>query len=61
VIRDIRPKTPYIEKPRNSILNQLNVEGLTYKNNINTTKGSKTKMTVKRIRIKIEIQNKFYF
>ena len=59
---DIRPETPYQEKSRNPISNQLNVERLTWKKNINYIKGSKTKKTtIKRMKIKIEIQNKFYF
>jgi len=51
----------YQEKSRNPISNQLNVERLTWKKNINYTKGSKKKITIKRMEIKIEIQNKFYF
>jgi len=32
-----------LKKPQISIPNQLNIEGVTWKNNINYTKGSKTK------------------
>jgi hypothetical protein len=61
VTQDIRLKACYIDKPRNSILNQLNVERLTWKK-ISITQGSKTKQktTIKRIG-EIETQNKFYF
>jgi len=41
--RDIRLKTLYLKRLRNSITNQLNVDGLTWKKNINYTKGFKTK------------------
>ena len=60
MIWDIILKTLYLERLRNSILNQLNVDGLTWKKNINYTKGSK-KITFKIMGIKIKIQNKFYF
>ena len=61
--RDIRPEALYLEKPRSSIPNQLNVERLTWKKAINykKKKDPKQKITIKRIKIKIEIQNKFYF
>jgi hypothetical protein len=61
MIWDIILKTLYLERLRNSILNQLNVNGLTWKKNINYIKGSKKKITFKIIGIKIKIQNKFYF
>jgi len=63
VTRDIRPEALYLEKPRSSIPNQLNVERLTWKKAINykKKKDPKQKITIKRIKIKIEIQNKFYF
>ena len=54
--------SPDIEKLRNPNLSQLNVEGLTWKKNINYTNNPKQKkISIKKIRIKIEIQNKFYF
>jgi hypothetical protein len=61
ITRDIRLKTLYLKRLRNSITNQLNVDGLTWKKNINYTKGFKTKkMTFNIIGIKIKIPNKFY-
>jgi hypothetical protein len=49
VTRGIRPEALYLKKPRNLILNQLNIEGLTWKRNINYTKGSQKKIAMKRI------------
>jgi hypothetical protein len=56
-----RSEILYLKKLQNLIPNQLNVEGLTWKKTINYTKGSKIKMTFKKIGIKIQIQNKLYF
>jgi hypothetical protein len=50
-----------LEKPQSLIPNQLNVEGFTWKKNINYTKGPKQKMKIEIIGIKIKIQNKIYF
>jgi len=42
ITRDIRLKTLYLKRLQNSITNQLNVDGLTWKRNINYTEGFKT-------------------
>jgi hypothetical protein len=55
VTRDIRPEAPYLKKPRISIPDQLNVEGLTWKRPPITKKDPKQKITIKRIEIKIKI------
>jgi len=50
-----------MKKPWSSILIQFNVEWWNWKKNSIIQKDSKYKITIKRMRIKIEIQNKFYF
>jgi hypothetical protein len=57
VILDIILESPYLEKPRNPILNKLNVEWLTWKKISITQKDPNQKMTIKQIRIKIEKKN----
>jgi hypothetical protein len=59
VIRVIKFETPNLEKPWSSILNQSNVEWWNWKINFNYVKGLKN-IKIKRIKIKIKIQNKFY-
>jgi hypothetical protein len=61
VTRCIIPETVCLEKPQSLIPNQLNVEGFTWKKNINYTKEPKQKMKIEIIGIKIKIQNKIYF
>ena len=53
-------KTPYLEKPWSLIHNQSNNKDEIQKNNFNYTKVFKLEIAIKRIRIKIEIQNKVY-
>jgi hypothetical protein len=50
VTRSIRSETPFLEKPWSSIPNQLDVEGLTWKNYINYIK--ELEETIKRMRDK---------
>jgi putative cell wall-binding protein len=54
----IRPEVPCLKKPWNSIHNQLNVEILTWKNNINYIKDPKQKKMKNK---RIEIQKKIIF
>jgi hypothetical protein len=54
----IRPEVPCLKKPWNSIHNQLSVEILTWKNNINYIKDPKQKKMKNK---RIEIQKKIIF
>jgi hypothetical protein len=54
----IWPEAPYLEISWSSILNQSNIEGWNWEYNLNYTK--KNLISIKRTRIKIKIQNKFY-
>ena len=54
----IWPEAPYLKISWSSILNQSNIEGWNWEYNLNYTK--KNLISIKRTRIKIKIQNKFY-
>jgi hypothetical protein len=54
----IWPEAPYLEISWSSILNQSNIEGWNWEYNLNYTK--KNLISIKRTKIKIKIQNKFY-
>jgi hypothetical protein len=58
MIQAIRSEASYLKKPWNLILNQSNVKVWNWKKNFNYTKGFKTKkIAIKRMRIKIKMQN----